>query len=218
MGLNKVIFSEYKAKNFLSKYVSVSKGRLIDIKKAQLILKNQALGEIKFPIVLKIVSDSVLHKTDVGGVKIAYNADEFFKHLEFLLGISKKFKSQGILIEEYVAGQELIIGLKKDKTFGHIIGLGLGGVFVEILKSISFRKCPIDEDDFESMIKDIKAKEILFARKKQVNIDSLKRACISISKIPESVQGKKILELDINPFILNEHEGKAVDARIVFEK
>ena len=74
------------------------------------------------------------------------------------------------------------------------------------------------EDDFESMIKDIKAKEILFARKKQVNIDSLKRACISISKIPESVQGKKILELDINPFILNEHEGKAVDARIVFEK
>ncbi len=218
MGLNEVIFPEYKAKTFLSKYIPVSKDEVLDLKKAQLILKNRAIGEIKFPIVLKIVSDSVLHKTDIGGVKIAYNSDEFFKHLEFLLGISKKFKAQGILVEEFISGQELIIGLKKDDTFGHIIGLGIGGVFVEVLKSISFRKCPIDEEDFDSMLEDIKGREILFARKRQVNLDSLKKACISISKIPETPLGKKILELDVNPFMLNEQEGKAVDARIVFEK
>ncbi len=218
MGSNEVIFSEYKAKTFLSKYVSVSKDVFIDIKKAQLIAKNKSLGESKFPLVMKIVSDEALHKTDIGGVRIAYNQEDFFKHLNFLLGLSKKVKSQGILIEEYVKGQELIIGLKKDKTFGHIIGLGIGGVFVEFLKNISFRKCPIDEEDFESMLEDIKAKDILFARKRQVNLDALKKICISVSKIPETSQGKLIIELDINPLMLNEQEGKVVDARIIFEK
>ncbi|MFC1728311.1 acetate--CoA ligase family protein [Nanoarchaeota archaeon] len=170
-----------------------------------------------FPLVLKIISPDAIHKTDICGVTIVNSKEGLEKSYSELVENSKKrgLKLNGILVQEFVKGQELIIGLKNDQTFGHVILLGIGGVLVEVLDDVSFRVCPITEDDAESMINDLKAKDVLLKPRdhKKINLGLLKKTLVSVSKIPS--KHKNIEELDINPFVLNDKEGKVADARIV---
>jgi hypothetical protein len=169
------------------------------------------------PVVLKISSDFIVHKTEENAVKMVCHEIDFFKTLADFEKRLSKYKARGVIVEEYVKGQELIIGIKKDKTFGHVIGLGLGGIFTETIRDISFRACPICSDEFNSMVSDLKFKNLISGtRGKKNDVEELKKIVIEISKIPDKYP--KILELDINPIILNEHYCKLVDARIVFEK
>ena len=127
----------------------------------------------------------------------------------------RRLKLEGILAQKYLEGEELIIGVKKDPTFNHILMLGLGGIYAEALKDISIRKCPINFRDAQEMIDDLKAKNVIYgARGKQLNVNTLKRTIVEVSKIP--LKNKSITELDINPFILNESTGFVTDARIIF--
>ena len=130
------------------------------------------------------------------------------------LGRSKKVRVQGILIQEFVKGKELILGIKKDPTFGQAIMLGLGGIYAEVFKDVSFRVCPITEHDADSMIHELKSKDLLFGVRgeRPANIHLLKTAMINLSRLALKYD---IEELDINPFILNDRTGKAVDVRIV---
>ncbi|MFC2143422.1 acetate--CoA ligase family protein [Candidatus Aenigmatarchaeota archaeon] len=209
------VFAEREAEKFLKKYLPIANSIITkDIKKAENFAKKN-----KYNVVLKLISKQALHKTDIGGVKIVKNKQEFERGFNEITKITKKKKIsfEGILIQEFVKGQEIIIGLKKDKTFGHAIMLGTGGIFVEVIKDVSFRVCPIDMKDAEEMIDELKFKKLLlgFRGSKPVKMIALKKALVAVSKIP--LKNKSISELDINPFMINEKVGKVADARIVFE-
>lgn len=166
-----------------------------------------------FPIVLKLVSQKAVHKTEAKGVRIAGNEAELRRHYMELGKIAKRLKGK-IMAQEFVKGRELIIGLKKDPVFGHAIMFGIGGTMVELLHDISFRICPITASDAQSMINDLKYKKMLmnFRGEKNVNMKAIINILVKTSKLP--LRNKKITELDINPLIANDKAAKIVDARI----
>jgi succinyl-CoA synthetase beta subunit len=210
MKPKQTIYNEYKAEKFLSKYLPVARNQLV--KKGEDIT-------IRLPLVLKIISDQALHKSDIGGVRIVKREEDLQEEFNDLLKIAKRklLKLDGILVQEFHEGDQLIIGVKKDPTFGHVILFGVGGVFTEIFEDTSIRKCPINRRDAQEMIDELKARKLFYGfRGRKLNLDLLKKALIKVSQIP--LKHKKIEELDINPFMLNEKTGKVVDARIVFAK
>ena len=187
-------------------------------------IMSKKLGDIErfakkhgFPLVLKIISKQAVHKTEINGVKIVNSYIELQKSFNDILMIArkKKIKIEGILCQEFVKGQEVIIGLKKDNTFGHVILFGIGGVLVEVLRDITFRVCPITDEDAKSMLKDLKFRKLFdgVRGRKPVNLKLLMKVLVDVSRMP--LKYPYISELDINPFIINDKEGKAVDARIV---
>ncbi|HIG52084.1 TPA: acyl-CoA synthetase, partial [Candidatus Pacearchaeota archaeon] len=158
-----------------------------------------------------------LHKTEINGVRIIKSNQELESNFKDLIKTAnkKKIKLKGIMVQEFYKGEQLIIGIKKDPVFNHVILFGLGGIFTEVLDDISIRKCPITLQDAKEMISELKAKKIFEGfRGKKLNTNLLKKVLVEISKIPTN--NKKIAELDINPFILNEKSGKVVDSRIIF--
>ena len=205
--------TEPKAEQLLSKYLPI----------ANSILTKKPEEAVKFaktyPVMLKLISPQALHKTEVKGIRKIECEEELVKEFNDLLATAKKRKLQleGILVQEHVKGVETIIGLKNDPTFGHVILFGIGGVFVELLKDVSFRVCPITPQDAEEMINELKAKKLLFGFRgeKPVNMKLLKNTLVTASKIPE--KHPQIEELDINPFIINDKTGKVADARIILE-
>lgn len=174
----------------------------------------KAAKKIGFPLVLKVVSRKILHKSDVHGVKVnVRDVDELKKSFNEL----KKIRNfEGVMVQEYIEGKFVITGLKKDATFGHVIAFGLGGIFTEIIKDVAFRVCPITKKDAIEMIKEIKAYKILEGTRgeKPVNFYSILRVLLALSEL--SKKYNNIQELDINPLIVNDKNAKIVDARIVF--
>ena len=205
------VYTEEKAEKMLSRYVPVAKSVL-----AKNVEQAIASKKMKFPLVLKIISPKAIHKTEINGIRFASNEDELKKEYCDLMKMAnrKRLKPTGILVQEFMSGEEVIIGIKKDATFGHVIALGMGGKYVEVFKDITFRACPIGEKDAESMIQDLKFKKILYGvrGKKPVNMKLLKQVLVKVSRFP--LNNRNIEELDINPFIINDKVGKAVDARI----
>ncbi len=188
------------------------------VAKSFLIKKENELVKIKkFPVVMKIISSKAVHKTDISGVNVVNNQkeaqDTFTKFTK--LAKLKKIKLTGILVQEYVKGREFIIGIKNDSTFGHVIMFGAGGIFVESLKDVAFRVCPINEKDAESMLSDLKNQWLISGVRgqKPINSNIIKQLLVRISKIPQ--RRRNIEELDINPLIADEKGAKIVDVRIV---
>ena len=170
--------------------------------------------KIGYPVVLKISSNKISHKTEVGGVKININDDlevkEYFDEAKEKLGA----KLDGIIIQPMIKGAEIILGVKKDENFGHLIMFGLGGIFTEITKDISFRFAPIDRTEALKMIREIKSFKILdgYRNLPKANLDSIADALVGLSNLIS--EHKEIRELDINPLIVTEKECFAVDIRI----
>jgi len=163
-----------------------------------------------FPVVLKLVSPKVIHKTEAGGVKIVHDVVE-------LRAIAAKFIEQGkVLIQEHCSGVEVFLGIKKDASFGPVLLAGIGGIFVEVYKDVSFRVCPVTIKDAEQMLDELKGKALLSGVRgqKPVNRKLLIGAMVKLSHLPEKLD---IEELDVNPFFINETDGKAVDARLVLK-
>ncbi len=207
------ILTEVKAEKLISKYLPIAKSVLVKN------FKQVEKVKIKFPLVLKIISQKALHKTELKAIRVVKQEEDLEKEFNELLKLNKKkrLNMDGILVQEFVEGKEIIVGLKKDMTFGHVIMLGLGGIFVELLKDVTFRACPITKEDSQSMINDLKGNKILFGFRgeKGVNIELLKELLVKTSKIP--LKNQKIAELDINPLIINDKKALVVDARIVLE-
>jgi hypothetical protein len=166
--------------------------------------------EYGFPLVLKALSPKIIHKTEAGAVRIVQSAGQLTKDFAALQKLAPS-----ILVQEFVKGSEFIIGLKKDPTFGHVIIAGIGGIYVELYKDVSFRVCPVAEKDAEAMLDELKGRGIFTARGRKLNRKSLVDAITKLSRLP--ARQKSIAELDINPFILNEKQGVIVDARVVLE-
>lgn len=171
--------------------------------------------KINYPIVMKIVSSKISHKTEKGGVITGINTEnetrESFQKLKKIKGFEKA------IIQEQIEGIELIIGSNTDPQFGKIILFGLGGIFVEVLNDASIRIIPIEKKDAKEMIEEIKGKKILdeFRGKKAINKKELEGIILKVAKM---IEKENIEEMDINPLIANEKEIKAVDARITIEK
>jgi len=164
-----------------------------------------------FPVVLKLVSPKVIHKTEAGGVQIVHDKDE-------LRDITKQFLKKGkVLIQEHCSGVEMFLGIKNDPTFGHVLLAGIGGIFVEVYKDVAFRVCPINRKDAERMLDELHGKVLLkgVRGQKEVNKKALLDAMVSLSRLPEKI--RNLEELDVNPFFINHKDGKAADARIVLK-
>ena len=171
--------------------------------------------KIKYPVAMKIFSKKITHKTEVEGVKINIKND--FEVREYYDKIHRKLgsKLEGMIIQPMVSGTEVILGVKRDESFGHLIMFGLGGIHTEIIKDISFRLAPIDKAEALKMIKEIKSFKILNGwrgcPKADINsiADSLANLSNLVSDHPE------IKELDINPMMVGEKGCLAVDVRMV---
>ncbi|VVB81682.1 Acetate--CoA ligase [ADP-forming] I subunit beta [uncultured archaeon] len=164
-----------------------------------------------FPVVLKLLSPEVVHKTEAGGVKIVHDLAE-------LRETASRFLEQGkVLVMEHCSGVEMFLGIKKDPTFGHVLLAGVGGIFVEVYKDIAFRVCPINGRDAELMLGELRGKALLegIRGQKPVNMKALVDAMVRLSKLPEKLPNLE--ELDINPLFVNEKDAKAADARIVLK-
>jgi len=184
------------------------------------VLIAQSIG---FPVVLKIVSPDIIHKSDVKGVVINVNtAEEVRRSYEEISGniliIKPEARIEGIQISKMImAGEEVILGIKRDQSFGPVIMFGLGGLYVEVFKDVSFRIAPIDDAISDSMIKQTKSYKILkgIRGKAPRDIASIKECLIRLSQL--ALECPQIKELDINPLIvLEETKGCYVaDARIM---
>jgi|SRR3989344_4298680 len=209
------IYNEYKAEEFLKKHLPVTQHLLTkDLNSGLKFCKQH-----KYPIALKIISDQALHKTDIKGVRVAYNDEDVKREFADLLKLSKKLKLKldGILVQKYRIGREVIIGSKKDNTFGQTILFGSGGVYTEFIHDVSLRVCPINEKDALEMIEETRANKMLgkFRGDEPVNKKLLVNALLKINKI--LLENKNIIELDINPLIINKEGIFVVDARMFLE-
>jgi len=178
--------------------------------------------KVGYPVVLKIVSKDVVHKTDVGGIILNIkNSQEVEKAFRLIINNVKKHvpkaRIDGMLVYKMVEdGIEVIIGGKKDVQFDQIIMFGLGGIFTEVLKDVSFRVVPIDKEDAEEMVKEIKGHEILKGyRGKACDTDALVDILQKTSKLLD--ENREIKELDINPVMALKKGAVAIDARIVID-
>ena len=204
------VLGEFEAEKFLEKEGFCVVKRFLIKNEKEL---TKVLDKLKFPIVMKVSSKKILHKTDAGGVEVdIMNKVDAFKIYKKLSKISKD-----VLIQEFVKGHKVIIGLKKDPVFEYVLVFGLGGIFVEMIKDVSFRICPVNARECEEMIKEIKGYKLLqgIRGKQGINFKKLVNVLLLTSKLSQKY--KKINELDINPLIINKKEAVVVDARISLE-
>jgi acyl-CoA synthetase (NDP forming) len=213
-----MLLNEVEAKSMLKKAgVEVTETRLAASKEEALALSRK-LG---FPVVLKIVSPDVVHKSDSGGVKLNLkSAEEVAQAYDDILKAVKKAypeaKILGVSVQSMARpGVETIIGVSKDKQFGPVIMFGLGGVWVEVLKDVSFRLAPISAYDATEMIREIKGYKLLtgFRGQPAVKIPELEKMLLAVSDFISA--NPNINELDLNPVFASADGAVAVDARIV---
>jgi len=178
--------------------------------------------KIGYPVVLKLISADMLHKTDAGGVIINIDDAEGVRKAYGKIHSNARAHGNicvdGILVEETLCGRQVIVGSVQDPQFGPVLMFGIGGIFVELLHDVSFRVIPITRRDAEKMILEIKAHDILSGVRGQkgVNRRALADTLVKVSNMVE--KERDIVELDINPLFVNEKEAVAGDARIVMSK
>lgn len=182
-----------------------------------------AANQIGYPLVMKIVSPDIIHKSDAGGVKVGIKTDDELKNsfrtiTENALKYKSDAKIKGVLVQEMVkSAKETILGASQDPTFGPVIMFGLGGIYVEVLKDVVFRIVPIDEKEAINMVESIKTIKLLKGVRGEKSSD-LKAIADSLQRLSQLVVDfPEIKEFDINPLLVLE-EGKGarvVDARII---
>ena len=182
-----------------------------------------AARQIGYPLVMKIVSPDIIHKSDAGGVKVGVKTDDELKSAfrtitENALKYKSDAKIKGVLVQEMVkSAKETILGASQDPTFGPVIMFGLGGIYVEVLKDVVFRIVPIDEQEAINMVESIKTIKLLKGVRGEKSSD-LKAISDSLQRLSQLVVDfPEIKEFDINPLLVLE-EGKGarvVDARII---
>lgn len=179
--------------------------------------------EIGYPVVLKIVSPDVIHKFDVGGVILNLkSAKDVQDAYDKILSNIKKHRPDarivGVFVQEMAPpSTEVIVGATKDPQFGPALMFGLGGIFVEVLKDVTFRIAPITELDAREMITEVKAYPILRGYRGQppADIDAIVQILLNTSRLV--MDHPEIKELDLNPIMVYERGAKTVDARIILE-
>jgi succinyl-CoA synthetase beta subunit len=171
---------------------------------------------VTFPVALKICSRKVLHKTDVGGVKL--NIKDKEELLNTFERFEKKFPGETFLVDEMVeSGVEMIIGLVQDPTFGLSIMCGVGGIYTELYQDVAFRVIPIDEYDAREMLDEVKGKKLLEGfRNIKANKELVIELLLNISKLGEKLIDR-IDQMDLNPVFIYEESICVVDAKLILK-
>ncbi|MBL8318492.1 MAG: acetate--CoA ligase family protein [Burkholderiaceae bacterium] len=180
-------------------------------------------GGMGFPVVMKIVSPDILHKTEAGGVIVGVgNADEAAKAYDTIIKNAKAYKADakvvGVQVQQMLkGGQEVIVGAVTDGSFGKLVAFGLGGVLVEVLKDITFRLAPATQADALSMLDGIQAAEMLKGVRggEPVNREALARLIVGVSQLVSDFP--EIAEMDLNPVFATKSSAIAADVRIVVD-
>ncbi len=217
-GRNQFQFAEDDSREILSQYGFKFPEKSLSTTPKE---ASAAASKIGFPVVMKISSPDILHKTDIGGVRVGINskkeAEDAFT--EITINARRFMPSafiNGVTVYEMLPkGKEVILGITYDRTFGHMIMFGLGGIYVEILKDVSFRIVPVTESDAREMIQEIRTYPLLKGARgeKPADIDSIIDSIIRLSNL--STDFHVIQELDINPLVVYEKGAVALDARII---
>lgn len=178
-------------------------------------------GSMGFPVVMKIVSPDILHKTEAGGVIVGVkNADEAATAYEQIIANARKYKADakilGVQVQQMIkGGQEVIVGAMTDDSFGKLVAFGMGGVLVEVLKDVTFRLAPATREDAASMLDGIQAAEMLRGVRggKPVQREALQDVIVRVSQLVSDFP--EIAEMDLNPIFASENGAIAADVRIV---
>jgi acetate---CoA ligase (ADP-forming) subunit beta len=214
------LLTEVESKELLKKAgIPVVEAKLARSKKEAVSISR----EMGFPVVLKISSSDVVHKSDSGGVKLGLaNAAQVGKaYSEIISSVKQAYPEaqiQGVSVQPMAPpGVEVIVGMSKDPQFGPVLMFGLGGILVEVLKDVSFRIVPVTERDAREMIREIKGYPILegYRGQKPASIPALERLIVNLSQFVE--KNPQIKELDLNPIFAYSDKAVAVDARIILE-
>ncbi len=185
-----------------------------------------AFARLRTPVVVKIMSPDILHKSDTGGVKVGLKTAAEVKDAINTMAASPKIKGariDGYLMEEMApAGQEMVIGGVRDPDFGPMVMVGLGGIFVEVLADVSFRLCPITRIDALEMLDELKGAAILDGARgsKAVSRDAIIEVLLKIGGEQGVLMqhADDFAEADINPLIVSDSGAVAVDARFILSK
>ena len=214
------VLTEFESKKILKQVgISVVETKLAKTQK-EAVLLSQKFG---FPVALKIISPDIVHKSDSGGVKLSiHNVTEVKKAYDDILKkVGKQYPNaiiHGISVQKMARpGTEVIIGTSQDPQFGPVIMFGLGGIFVELLKDVSFRIIPVERRDAQEMIQEIKGYPLLqgYRGKEPANLPALVETLLTISKLIE--ENPQIRELELNPIFVYRNKAMTVDARIILK-
>ena len=217
---NRKALLETEAKTICAEYgIPITKFNLAKTEKEAAKYADQ----IGYPIVLKIVSPDIIHKSDAGGVLVNLkNAADVAAGYNKIIENVKKYKADakivGVLVQEMAPqSTEVIVGAIKDPQFGQTVMFGLGGIFVELLKDVNFRVAPVTADDAKEMITQLKAFPLLngYRNTPLADIDALVNILCSVSSMV--MDNPEIKELDLNPVLAYHNGAKTVDARIILE-
>ncbi len=205
--------SEYESKKLLSAYGIPTTREFLAKTKAEAVKFAKELG---YPVVLKGCSPALTHKTERQLVALKLRDEKEVK--EAFDAITKRAGEpmDGILVQEMVSGaRELVVGLTRDQQFGPCAMLGLGGIFVEVLKQVTFRIAPLEERDALEMMDELPGKKIFDAFRGEPPVDRkiLANALIAVGKI--GLEHDAVKEIDINPMIISNGKPIAVDALVV---
>ncbi len=199
--------NEYEAKTLLKNVgIRVPNSTVVQSEED---LKNMNL---RYPLVAKVLSDEILHKSDVGGVilRIQNENDAIYAFKK----IHEKFGTPVLFEEMIQGGVELIVGVTVDPSFGHAIMFGLGGIFTEIYKDVTFRVIPITKEDAEDMLEDIKGKKIIEGyRGINVKREKIIELLLKVSNLVE--KEPDIVGMDLNPVLATENDVYVLDAKII---
>ena len=216
---NPKVITEESSKEILSEYgIKVPQYALVT-SSDEAVKKSKEIG---FPLVAKIVSADILHKTDVGGVKVGLRSEDEVKKAfdDMYHRLKEKFDVKGVLLEKMVPnGVELIIGLQNDSQFGPSIMVGLGGIYTELLRDVTFRVLPITKDDAIKMLNSLRGRDILkgFRGSKTVNMDMISEAIVNIGTLGVDLAGK-YESIDFNPVVVYPDGYFVVDAKIILKE
>ena len=217
----KTLLTEIESKELL-KQVGIS---VIDTKLAT--SRDEAVSisrQFGFPVVLKIVSPDIVHKSDAGGVKLGLRTSKQVgkAYDDILSAVKQKHPQaviQGVSVQKMARpGVEVIIGMTKDAQFGPVLMFGLGGILVEILKDVSFRIVPLTKRDAGEMIREIKGYPLLegYRGQEPVDVSKLEELLLKVSDFVE--QNPEVKEIDLNPIFAYSDGAVAVDARVILEE
>ena len=205
--------SEFESKQLLASYgIPVTREALVENEENLI----KTADDIGYPIVIKACSPDISHKTEKGLIRLDIRNDDEAKVAfnEIIVGMNGNEKT--VLVQEMIEGKrELVAGLTRDAQFGPCVMFGLGGIFTEILKDISFRVAPLEKLDAMEMMQEIKGHKILDSIRGMdaANLDILADILIALGRI--GLENENIKEIDINPLILSGGKPVAVDALVV---
>lgn len=215
------VITEELSKSILKSYGITVPGYALVKSEAEAAKAAKKLG---FPLVMKVVSPQILHKTDVGGVKVGIdNVDDIKKTFKDMYGRLSKKKGvtvKGILLEEMVPkGVELIVGLQNDSQFGPVIMVGMGGILTEVMRDVAFRMLPITTSDARSMLEELKGSKLLkgFRGSKAIDMNMLTKALVQIGKLGVD-NASHFDSIDFNPIVVYPKSYAVVDAKILLRK